>query len=76
MAFIHHNGLRVNAEVPDEIVDIWTVPHSEGGPGWRTGLHKDSDPDDRRRVPDVLPVPESDPEPPAKAKAKADTKES
>lgn len=71
MAQIHHNGLRVNAVVPDETVDIWREQ------GWVSGLHKDTDPDDRgAAVPRVLPAAEPDPEPPAKAKAKADTKES
>jgi hypothetical protein len=69
MAQIHHNGLRVNAVVPDETVDIWREQ------GWSTGLHKDSDPDDHSPAPVVLPAAEPEPPPPAKAKAKADTKE-
>jgi hypothetical protein len=68
---IHHNGLRVNAEVPDA-ADLDVYRES----GWAKGPHKDTDPDDLNPIPRVLPLPEPDPEPPAKAKAKATDKES
>ncbi len=73
MALIHHNDLRVNSEVPDDTVEIWREH------GWKSGPHKDSDPDDHSAVPLVLApavavVPE--PETPAKATAKADKKDS
>ena len=64
MVLIHHNGLRVNSEVPDDTVDIWREQ------GWYGGLHKDTDPDDDSPVPRVLPEVE-DPEPaPAKTRTK------
>jgi hypothetical protein len=68
---IHHNGLRRNAEVPDN-VDLDVYRES----GWAKGPHKDSDPDDPSSLPRVLPLPESETETPAKAKAKATDKES
>ena len=70
MALIHHNGLRVNKDVPDDTVDIWRDQ------GWTKGLHKDSDPDDLTPEPRVLPAAEDEePEPPSKA-TKATKKES
>jgi hypothetical protein len=62
MALMHHNELRVNAPAPDddEVMDIWREA------GWRSGAHKDSDPDDPADIPAVLP----EPEPPKAIKAK------
>ena len=64
MALMHHNKLRVNAQLPDdtpaETVDVYREH------GWAVGLHKDSDPDDPADIPRVLP----EPEPAAKAAPK------
>ena len=63
MALMHHNGLRVNAEVGEGTVEIWREQ------GWASGLHKDTDPDDDSAVPRVLPPVEDEPEgPPTKAR--------
>jgi len=69
MALIHHNGLRVNREVPDEVVDIWREQ------GWAKGKHKDSDPDDHSAEPRVLEVVEEEPEPEPPKATKATSKE-
>lgn len=48
---IHHNQLRVNAELPDHIPDAaWAIYEAKG---WAKGKHRDSDSDDRSRVPAV-----------------------
>lgn len=67
MAFMHHNGLRVNAVAPEsgEVMDIWRER------GWASGLHKDTDPDHPAHlgeIPFVLSEPE--PEPASKPKPK------
>lgn len=60
MAWIHHNGLRVNADVPDGTIDIWREQ------GWYGGLHKDTDPDDDySAVPSVLPPVDDEPDEPS-----------
>lgn len=64
MTVIHHNKLRVNAEVPDDSDQMSVLRES----GWALGLHKDSDPDDPvlirdpTALPRVLPEPEPDAE--------------
>jgi hypothetical protein len=39
MAWIHHPALDVDAEVPDDTVDIWC-----GEPGWRPGTRENPEP--------------------------------
>jgi hypothetical protein len=50
---MHHDGLRVNATVPnDEVLAIWAES------GWVAGQHADTDPDDfAAAIPRVLPAP-------------------
>ena len=61
MAVMHHNKLRVNAVVPDDLPSETVDVYREHG--WAAGPHKDTDPEDRwTDVPRVLPEPE-----PAKA---------
>lgn len=73
MALIHHNGLRVNADVPAEPDQMEVLRES----GWTLGPHRDTDPDDPSPIPRVLPAPDPDaPNPPAaKASAKANKKD-
>lgn len=67
MALMHHNKLRVNAELPDDMPAETIEIYREHG--WTNGLHKDTDPDDRwTDVPRVLPEP--DPVPTVKADQK------
>lgn len=69
MGWMHNNRLRVNAQMPDdmpsETLDIYREQ------GWASGLHKDTDPDDRwTDIPRVLP----EPEPESTKATKAETK--
>lgn len=71
MTLIHHNKLRVNAEISDDPAQLDVLRES----GWASGLHKDTDPDDPAlirdptAVPRVLPEPdEEEPEPEPAAK--------
>lgn len=70
MALVHHNDLRVNAEVADSTVDHYREL------GWKSGKHKDTDPEDYSPVPRVLPLldPPSDDPDPVKATPKTDPK--
>jgi hypothetical protein len=59
MALMHHNELRVNAQASTDDGQMAILHES----GWRTGPHRDTDPDDPADVPRVLPETATD-EPP------------